>query len=106
MFTFSLRPRLSVGKRFPQALCRMLNGSCPDDVGINPKEYRTPTMQSVARSVHTEPTLLLPASSYIISSITFQVKLPSSCSFIVDGLVFCCGCSHYMFRPTWPSSGV
>jgi hypothetical protein len=31
---------------------------------------------------------------------------PSSCSFIVDGLAFCCGCSHYMFRPTWPSSGV
>jgi hypothetical protein len=32
--------------------------------------------------------------------------LPSACSFIVDGLAFCCGCSHYMFRPTWPSSCV
>jgi hypothetical protein len=32
--------------------------------------------------------------------------LPSACSFIVDGLAFCCRCSHYMFRPTWPSSGV
>jgi hypothetical protein len=38
--------------------------------------------------------------------ITFEVKLPSACSFIVDGLAFCCRCSHYMFRPTWPSSGV
>jgi hypothetical protein len=38
--------------------------------------------------------------------LTFEVKLPSACSFIVDGLVFCCRCSHYMFRPTWPSSGV
>jgi hypothetical protein len=32
--------------------------------------------------------------------------LPSACSFIVNGLAFCCRCSHYMFRPTWPSSGV
>jgi hypothetical protein len=39
-------------------------------------------------------------------SITFEVKLPSACSFIVDGLVFFCRCSHYMFRPIWPSSGV
>jgi Fe-S-cluster containining protein len=30
---------------------------------------------------------------------TFEVKLPSACSFIVDGLAFCCRCSHYMFRP-------
>jgi hypothetical protein len=36
-----------------------------------------------------------------LRSISFEVKLPSSCSFIVDGLAFCCGCSHYMFRPTW-----
>jgi hypothetical protein len=41
-----------------------------------------------------------------LTSSSFEVKLPSSCSFIVDGLAFCCGCSHYMFRPTWPSSGV
>jgi hypothetical protein len=27
-------------------------------------------------------------------------------NFIVDGLAFFCRCSHYMFRPTWPSSGV
>jgi hypothetical protein len=39
-------------------------------------------------------------------SISFEVKLPSACSFIVDGLAFCCRCSHYIFRPTWPSSGV
>jgi hypothetical protein len=26
-------------------------------------------------------------------SISFEVKLPSACSFIVDGLVFCCRCS-------------
>jgi hypothetical protein len=39
-------------------------------------------------------------------SITFSVKLPSSCSFIVDGLAFCCEYSYYMFRPTWPYSGV
>jgi hypothetical protein len=32
--------------------------------------------------------------------------LPSACSFIVDGLAFFCRCSHYMFRPTWLSSGV
>jgi hypothetical protein len=38
--------------------------------------------------------------------LTFYVKLPSSCSFIVDGLAVCCGWSHYMFRPIWPSSGV
>jgi hypothetical protein len=38
--------------------------------------------------------------------IAFEVKLPSACSFIVDGLAFCCRCSHYMFRLTWPSSGV
>jgi hypothetical protein len=42
-------------------------------------------------------------SAYLIS---FEVMLPSACSFIVDGLAFCCRCSHYMFRPTWPSSGV
>jgi hypothetical protein len=36
----------------------------------------------------------------------FEVKLPSACSFIVDGLAFFCRSSHYMFRPTWPSSGV
>jgi hypothetical protein len=23
-----------------------------------------------------------------------------------NGIAFCCGCSHYMFRPTWPSSSV
>jgi hypothetical protein len=27
-------------------------------------------------------------------------------SFIVDCLAVCCGWSHYMFRPTWPSSSV
>jgi hypothetical protein len=32
--------------------------------------------------------------------------LPSACSFIVDGLAFSCRCSHYIFLPTWPSSGV
>jgi hypothetical protein len=41
-----------------------------------------------------------------VRRITFEVKLPSACSFIVDGLAFCCRCSHYMFRPTWPSSSV
>jgi hypothetical protein len=45
-------------------------------------------------------------SSIDDSPITFLVKLPFSCSFIVDGLAFCCRCSHYMFRLTWPSSGV
>jgi hypothetical protein len=38
-------------------------------------------------------------------TVSFEVKLPSACSFIVDGLAFCCPCSHYMFRPTWLSSG-
>jgi hypothetical protein len=49
-----------------------------------------------------------PSSSNILTSlkITFEVKLPSACSFIADGLAFCCRCSHYMFRPTWTSSGV
>jgi hypothetical protein len=42
----------------------------------------------------------------IYEQISFEVKLPSACSFIVNGLAFCCRCSHYMFRPTWPSSGV
>jgi hypothetical protein len=37
---------------------------------------------------------------------SFEVKLPSACSFIVDGLASCFRCSHYMFQPTWPSSGV
>jgi hypothetical protein len=43
--------------------------------------------------------------STCFNSISFEVKLPSACSFIVDGLAFCCRCSHYMFQPTWPSSG-
>jgi hypothetical protein len=43
---------------------------------------------------------------FILCSITFEIKLPSACSFIVDGLALFCQCSHYMFRPTWPSSGV
>jgi hypothetical protein len=41
-----------------------------------------------------------------LNYISFEVMLPSACSFIVDGLTFSCRCSHYMFRPTWPSSGV
>jgi hypothetical protein len=42
----------------------------------------------------------------LLNTISFEVKLPSACIFIVDGLAFCCRCSDYMFRPTWPSLGV
>jgi hypothetical protein len=29
-----------------------------------------------------------------LGTVSFEVKLPSACSFIVDGLAFCCRCSH------------
>jgi hypothetical protein len=46
-------------------------------------------------------------SCVLLSMFTLHVSAYMAIfKFIADGLAFCCRCSHYMFRPTWPSSGL
>jgi hypothetical protein len=44
-----------------------------------------------------------------VNSISFEVMLPSACSFIANGslsYVLAVAVLHYMLWPIWPSSGV